>query len=300
MVSNKVTFRPSLTPPNPTEVDYWIDLKANSNGQVIKTWDGVKWVTINQPQNDKQWQWLKDLQAEVERLERVKANWGTTLEDYHIEDAYTIEEVDNLLDILRNNITNIENWQTTLNPWWALGNTYANGGTISFTTGTDSATLITSAMKLGTGQIASISASVPVVSSSHAGIVTTEMFNRWNSMSGEGADSGLQLGETSDTAFAGDRGVAVETVVDSLPNCILGNNGTASKPISVNPTIVESGLEFSYSIIQKLDTQDSYGNSQKREFIVPFASSTSAGVITAEMYNQIQNNSAISLEWIEV
>lgn len=50
MVKNltRPTIFSSLVPPNPEEVDYWIDLLANAKGNIIKFWDGNirKWVKL--------------------------------------------------------------------------------------------------------------------------------------------------------------------------------------------------------------------------------------------------------------
>lgn len=40
-------FKASRFAPNPQEVAYWIDLTADPNGGVIKTYDGLKWNIIS-------------------------------------------------------------------------------------------------------------------------------------------------------------------------------------------------------------------------------------------------------------
>lgn len=40
-------FLASVYAPNPMEVTYWIDLSEDANGNVIKTYDGKKWIPIN-------------------------------------------------------------------------------------------------------------------------------------------------------------------------------------------------------------------------------------------------------------
>lgn len=46
MIVPKITFRSSYNAPNPKEVDYWIDLKENPYGAIIKYYDGIRWVNI--------------------------------------------------------------------------------------------------------------------------------------------------------------------------------------------------------------------------------------------------------------
>lgn len=41
-------FKASRFAPNPQEVAYWIDLTADPNGGIIKTYDGTEWYPINQ------------------------------------------------------------------------------------------------------------------------------------------------------------------------------------------------------------------------------------------------------------
>lgn len=45
-------FKASRFAPNPQEVAYWIDLTADPNGGVIKTYDGTEWYPINQSEVD--------------------------------------------------------------------------------------------------------------------------------------------------------------------------------------------------------------------------------------------------------
>lgn len=40
-------FLASVYAPNPMEVTHWIDLSEDANGNVIKTYDGKKWIPIN-------------------------------------------------------------------------------------------------------------------------------------------------------------------------------------------------------------------------------------------------------------
>lgn len=46
MVVDKIVFRASYREPNNKEVDYWIDLKENPYGAIIKYYNGTKWASI--------------------------------------------------------------------------------------------------------------------------------------------------------------------------------------------------------------------------------------------------------------
>jgi hypothetical protein len=47
-------FLASVYAPNPMEVAYWIDLSEDANGNVIKTYDGKKWIPINNKKDNTQ------------------------------------------------------------------------------------------------------------------------------------------------------------------------------------------------------------------------------------------------------
>ena len=112
------TFKASMYAPNPQEVTYWIDLNEESDGQVIKTFNGKEWVRLNDKLNDQQTaeiEVLKDRCTNLEQtkldktefnlfvqevnqvhneLEQNKADKATTLAGYGITDAYTKNETD--------------------------------------------------------------------------------------------------------------------------------------------------------------------------------------------------------------
>lgn len=47
-------FLASVYAPNPMEVTYWIDLFSDANGNVIKIYDGKKWIPINNKEDNTQ------------------------------------------------------------------------------------------------------------------------------------------------------------------------------------------------------------------------------------------------------
>lgn len=47
-------FLASFYAPNPMEVTHWIDLSEDANGNVIKTYDGKKWIPINNKEDNTQ------------------------------------------------------------------------------------------------------------------------------------------------------------------------------------------------------------------------------------------------------
>lgn len=79
-------FLASFYAPNPMEVTYWIDLSEDANGNAIKTYDGKKWIPINNKEDNTQ-------NSQIEHLLNIineKANK---------KDVYTIAQtvVENVL-----------------------------------------------------------------------------------------------------------------------------------------------------------------------------------------------------------
>lgn len=98
-------FLASVYAPNPMEVTYWIDLSEDANGNVIKTYDGKKWIPLNNQGGDQDLAELRQaIDNEVNRAKQAeqkltndlnnKANKSTTLAGYGITDAYTKSQAD--------------------------------------------------------------------------------------------------------------------------------------------------------------------------------------------------------------
>lgn len=80
-MKENINFIASKIAPNYKEVQYWIDLKSDPYGRVIKAWDGIEWSSIS-----------GDITDIIEQIEG-KADKADTLDGYGITDAYTKEEV---------------------------------------------------------------------------------------------------------------------------------------------------------------------------------------------------------------
>lgn len=97
-------FLASVYAPNPMEVTYWIDLFSDANGNVIKTYDGKKWIPINNTEDNKQ-------NSQIEHLSNVineKANK---------KDVYTIAQTN---DAINRSKTIVENVLTSTSTITAL------------------------------------------------------------------------------------------------------------------------------------------------------------------------------------
>lgn len=58
-------FVASKYAPNPQEVSYWIDLTADSSGNVIKSYTGEKWIPLNRDANVDQWSHIREIVESV-------------------------------------------------------------------------------------------------------------------------------------------------------------------------------------------------------------------------------------------
>lgn len=84
-MKEKITFLAQAYAPNPSECTYWIDLKEDPTGAIIKVWNGATWKSISGNTEI-----VSILQQEIQK----KADKSTTLSGYGINDAYTKTQVD--------------------------------------------------------------------------------------------------------------------------------------------------------------------------------------------------------------
>lgn len=73
MVINNLKYSAQLIAPNPKEIDYWIDLKEDPNGGIIKYYNGVAWDYLNQM--DEQNEQLNEI---LERLQELEQNTSSS------------------------------------------------------------------------------------------------------------------------------------------------------------------------------------------------------------------------------
>lgn len=68
MVINNLKYSAQLIAPNPKEIDYWIDLKEDPNGGIIKYYNGITWDYLNQM--DEQNEQLNEILEKIKELEQ--------------------------------------------------------------------------------------------------------------------------------------------------------------------------------------------------------------------------------------
>lgn len=101
---------------------------------------------------------------------------------------------------------------------------------------------------------------------------TTNKSYRWSGSQYVMTGSDLALGETSSTAYAGDKGKANRDAINSLPsNIIIGHGG-----FTANETNVTTSIQY----VSK--TGLNYGTQKTLEHTIPVATATTAGVMSAQ------------------
>ncbi len=85
-------FLASVYAPNPMEVTYWIDLFSDANGNVIKTYDGKKWIPINNTEDNKQNSQIEHLSNVINEKANKKDVYTTAQTNDAINKSKTIVE----------------------------------------------------------------------------------------------------------------------------------------------------------------------------------------------------------------
>lgn len=98
-----INFVASKYAPNPTEVAYWIDLSADSSGNVIKSNTDGMWIPINNSDNADQTEQINqiksNLNAEISRATQAEQNLATTLATKADGEAvYTKQEITDIVN----------------------------------------------------------------------------------------------------------------------------------------------------------------------------------------------------------
>ena len=90
-------FLASVYAPNPMEVTYWIDLFSDANGNVIKTYDGKKWIPLNNQGGDQDVAELRQaIDNEVNRAKQAEQKLTNDLNGKaNKTEVYTKSETDN-------------------------------------------------------------------------------------------------------------------------------------------------------------------------------------------------------------
>lgn len=106
-----INFVASKYAPNPTEVAYWIDLSADSSGNVIKSNTNGMWIPINNSDNTDQTEQINqiksNLNAEISRATQAEQNLATTLATKADSEAiYTKQETTDIVNAAKVTVNN--------------------------------------------------------------------------------------------------------------------------------------------------------------------------------------------------
>lgn len=104
-------FLASVYAPNPMEVTYWIDLSADSSGNVIKSNTNGMWIPINNSDNTDQTEQINqiksNLNAEISRATQAEQNLATTLATKADSEAvYTKQETTDIVNAAKVTVNN--------------------------------------------------------------------------------------------------------------------------------------------------------------------------------------------------
>lgn len=81
-----INFRASVIAPIPTEVQYWIDLKQDPTGKVIKTWTGSAWEPITGDSEA-----VEELQADIAKKADKTATYTKAEVDAKVASVYRVK-----------------------------------------------------------------------------------------------------------------------------------------------------------------------------------------------------------------
>lgn len=76
MVTNNIKWVANTIAPNPIEIDYWIDLSEDSNGGIIKYFDGTKWDYLNKMDEQD-----NAIAEEIERAQAAEQQLQTNIDN---------------------------------------------------------------------------------------------------------------------------------------------------------------------------------------------------------------------------
>lgn len=109
-MKEKINFIASFVEPNPIEFTYWIDLKTDPTGNVMKSFSNGKWLPLNETVNTNQYEQIAKVESDlskaiddettarvndIESINQTKADKATTLAGYGITDAMTTTQINN-------------------------------------------------------------------------------------------------------------------------------------------------------------------------------------------------------------
>lgn len=106
MVTNNIKWVAQTIAPNPKEIDYWIDLSEDTNGGIIKFWNGYTWDYLNRMDDQD-----RDIAEEIARAKAAEQQLQSNIDS---EEAARIQADNQLRQSINQEITDRQNADTQL------------------------------------------------------------------------------------------------------------------------------------------------------------------------------------------
>ena len=106
MVTNNIKWVAQTIAPNPKEIDYWIDLSEDTNGGIIKFWNGQTWDYLNKMDDQD-----RDIAEEVARAKAAEQQLQSNIDS---EEAARIQADNQLRQSINQEIIDRQNADTEL------------------------------------------------------------------------------------------------------------------------------------------------------------------------------------------
>ena len=111
-------------------------------------------------------------------------------------------------------------------------------------------------------------------------ISRTNILYRWDGTTMVEISASLAIGLVAGTAFEGNRGAALESVANSLPDNIVAE---------VSSTTSDAGITLEFSTYTKDSSDNTYSSDGSDSVVIPVATATSSGIMTAEDKSYIES-----------
>lgn len=111
-------------------------------------------------------------------------------------------------------------------------------------------------------------------------ISRTNILYRWDGTTMVEISASLAIGLVSGTAFEGSRGAVLENVANSLPDNIISE---------VSSTTNDAGITLEFSTYVKDSNDNAYSPDTADSVVIPVATTTSSGIVTAEDKSYIES-----------
>lgn len=240
--TENINFVASKYAPNPKEVTYWVDLSADQNGNTIKTYnyDQKEWIPINNDTNSDQGQKIKQIVDSVGLIHN------------QVNDKIQLPIMDdNRYFKGRDIVSAIAEGDKKINAYLNQVDTFVNnvnavvGSPNGFATLNESGKVPESQLPSYVDDVLEFNSINSFPNPGESGKIyvdtTTNLTYRWSGSTYVEIGQGIALGETSSTAYAGNKGKAnAAAIVELQNNKISGVGVTNIQVVTTLPEIPDA------------------------------------------------------------